>query len=395
MRNALGQGTVLGYCTNVHAGATLDQTQANLAQHALAVKQRISPDGPLGIGLWLSAHSARGLREDDRLRRFKDWLAQRGLQVFTINGFPYGDFHQRRVKHLVYKPDWTEPARVQYTRDLIHILSVLIPPGDEGSISTLPIGWQPWIATKAGHGAAADNLLRTVECMAELRDKSGTLIHLDLEPEPGCVLQRSSDVVEFFNRYLLAGGRRDLVLTHLRVCHDICHAAVMFEDQQEMLASYDRAGIRVGKVQVSAAVRADFNPASESMRRAMTQQLARFDEPRYLHQTVVKPAGSSEVRFFADLPAALADVEDEVDFAGELRVHFHVPIFLDRFGCLASTSDEIRKGLRLLRARSDVNHYEVETYAWDVLPDDLKMQRLADGIAAEMRWLIDLSEARL
>ena len=44
-----------GYCTNVHAGATLEATRANLERHALEVKAEYSPDRPMGVGLWLSA----------------------------------------------------------------------------------------------------------------------------------------------------------------------------------------------------------------------------------------------------------------------------------------------------------------------------------------------------
>jgi hypothetical protein len=64
-----------------------------------------------------------------------------GLVAYTINGFPQDDFHQKVVKHRVYRPAWWEPARLEYTRDLVRILDRLLPSGVSGSISTLPIGW--------------------------------------------------------------------------------------------------------------------------------------------------------------------------------------------------------------------------------------------------------------
>ena len=39
---------MIGYCTNVHAGATLEQTKANLQEYALEVKRLVSPDAPMG-----------------------------------------------------------------------------------------------------------------------------------------------------------------------------------------------------------------------------------------------------------------------------------------------------------------------------------------------------------
>src|SRR4051794_8818385 len=89
----------VGYCTNVHAGAGLDQTRANLERYALAVKRLASPDRPMGVGLWLSAPAARQLLEERRVGEFAAWLREVGLVPFTLNGFPFGDFHQPVVKH--------------------------------------------------------------------------------------------------------------------------------------------------------------------------------------------------------------------------------------------------------------------------------------------------------
>ncbi len=370
MRDALGPGTTLGYCTNVHAGVTWDETKRNLQEHALAVKQRVCPDEPMGVGLWLAAPAARELLEHDRVGELGDFLGEHGLLAYTFNGFPYGDFHQEVVKHRVYEPDWSEPARVAYTRDLIAILARLVA-GGEGSISTLPVGWKTIDAARVDR--AAIHLREIAEHLRRLEQDTGTLIHVDLEPEPGCHLQRSDDVVRLFTERLDGAGH------HLRVCHDICHAAVMFEDQAEIVARYDAAGIAIGKVQVSAGLCIDFDALTPDQRQAAAGELAQFREPRYLHQTVLRRNGSTA--FYEDLPEALA-----VTPSGEWRVHFHVPIYLDRIGGLGTTRSHIRECLDLLGDRG-ISHWEVETYAWDVLPAPLRRGALAEGIAEELSWL--------
>ncbi len=308
---------LIGYCTNVHAGATLDETRENLRQHAVAVRDTMQLDGPLGIGLWLSAGAAREMVVSGGAAAFAEWLHGAGLDVFTINGFPYGDFHKRVVKREVYRPDWSAPERLAYTLDLARILAAIRPDG-EGGISTLPLGWGPWL-TDDGVAAAASNLRQAALALADIEQATGVLIHLDLEPEPGCRLQRAADVVSLFDRYLFTGADDDVVRRHLRVCHDICHAAVMFEDQAAMLAAYDAAGVQVGKVQVSSAVLARFDDADPDEVRIA---LGRFREQRYLHQTMVRTAETAEPVFYEDLPDALASATP----AGEWRVHFHVPI---------------------------------------------------------------------
>src|SRR5438034_10952623 len=88
----------IGYCTNVHAGADLETTRANLEKYALAVKRQVSPDSPMGVGLWLSANAAEKLLRERKTEEFAAWLRKVGLVPYTFNGFPHGDFHQAVVK---------------------------------------------------------------------------------------------------------------------------------------------------------------------------------------------------------------------------------------------------------------------------------------------------------
>ena len=381
-----------GYCTNVHSGADLSATRNNLQQHALAVRQQVCPSTPLGIGLWLSASSARSLREPGQLEEFGAWLSQAGLLPYTVNGFPYGDFHQTIVKHEVYQPTWSESARVDYTCDLIAVLHALLPEGMQGSISTLPLQWGIPVPETSQLDRAAENLCIVADRLSQLEEQDGRLIYLCLEPEPGCVLQRSADVVGFFQRYLLPRRDEDLVRRYLRVCHDVCHAAVMFEDQVQAIATYRNAGISIGKIQVSSAIELHFDRLEPDERTAAVDQLRQFAEDRYLHQTVIRSDPNERTVFFEDLPQVLALIEDPHELTGQWRTHFHVPVYLGGFGFLETSRQAIRECVRTLEDCLDEMHFEVETYAWGVLPDELQQPVLADGIAHELRWFQRICE---
>lgn len=383
MHDALGRETHLAYCTNVHAGASLDQTLANLERHALAVKDRLGGSGPLGVGLWLSADAARQLVTTDRAIALRHWLDEHGLAVRTLNGFPHGDFHEATVKHRVYRPDWRNPARAAYTRDLVTILTELLPDEGEGSISTLPLGWRAALRDDPeAERAAAGHLLDLVHHLARVELDTGKLIHIDLEPEPGCVLDTSADVIRFFEEYLLNNADALSAREYLRICHDVCHAAVMFEDQAAVFDRYRAAGLSVGKVQVSSAIAVDFETMSEAQRDEAMDALRRFAEDRYLHQTVMCELDGTTA-FYEDLPEALS-----TPARGRWRVHFHVPIHLEELGPLRTARDQITPTVRQALA-AGVRHFEVETYAWSVLPEALRRDDLADGIAQEMRWLVE------
>ena len=382
----------LGYCTNVHAGSDLETTRTNLQQHAVRVKQQCVPDSPLGVGLWLSAEAARKLREKGQNEEFAAWLAEAGLAPFTLNGFPYGDFHQPVVKHEVYKPTWSEKTRADYTLDLIDILDSLLPAGMEGSISTLPLQWGTPAPDAHQLAATAANVRAVADHLARLEQESGRLIYLCLEPEPGCVIERVEDVVRFFEDHLLTPGDEAMIRRHIRVCHDICHAAVMFEGQAEVFNELQAAGIHIGKVQVSSAVIVPFDEIAPEQRADALSQLRSFAEDRYLHQTVVRSSPSADSVFFEDLPKALATVQNPHELTGQWRVHFHVPVYLEQFGLLQTSRKQILECLAIAtREMPELSHFEVETYAWSVLPEELQHARLSDGIAKELKWFKDVS----
>jgi len=389
--------TPIGYSTNVHPGRTLDEAIAEVERVAPAVRARLIEAGSLDandtleLGLWLSANAAQELRcQDDAVERLCERFARRGLRVRALNGFPYAHFHADRVKHSVYHPSWSDAARLIFTQTLAEIMARFVrcgpppAPGTEpdASISTVPLGWRSEIAAGlngAALGAAAANLEQLVRFLASLEGATGVRIHVDLEPEPGCFLDTSRDVVEFFERVLRPRRGDPDRRRYLGVCHDVCHAAVMWETQAEALARYRDAGIRVGRLQLSSALEA--RGAEERAR------LFDFDEARYLHQTTLR-GRDGRVTFFEDLPQARATVE-QADASFVVRSHFHVPLADARANGVGTTRAEVEACLRAWPASEPLPAIEVETYTWSVMPAAMRREALADGIAAELRWALD------
>ncbi len=339
------------------------------------------------MGLWLPDGTARELQDRTAAAKFKDWLCEHQLVAYTLNGFPFGDFHQAVVKHAVYQPNWLMPQRLEYTLNLAEILARLLPSGQNGSISTLPVAWKVPDLDEAQWQYAAEALTKVARRLDDIHQRSGTRIRLCLEPEPGCALQESPDVVRFFEQYVDRTQDSKLARQYLGVCHDVCHANVMFELQADVIRRYQQSGIPIGKVQVSSSLCANLTTESSPVPCGdRLSALEGFAEDRYLHQTSVR-LENGETRFFEDLPLALsASHEDRRMMSAEWRVHFHVPIHLERLEELETGQADICACLRHLIPSDDVQ-FEVETYAWNVLPPALRTNDLADGIAKEMRWL--------
>lgn len=394
-------GTLLGYCTNVHAGLDSDSILANLRKCALPVRQRLGQDR-LGVGLWFSQMAAKELLEEDRLDRFKQQLQSMGLVPYTINGFPQQDFHQKVVKHRVYEPAWWEPARLQYTRDLIEILDRLLPEGLSGSISTLPIGWnQRCTDQESRYAQAAANLLLLADELNARYEKTGRRIRIALEPEPGCIFTDNASLRAFYQRYwstpAISHAQAQRAREYLTICHDICHSAVMGENQHEQVLESLSLGIQVGKVQVSSAIRVPWSGLDSVQQHRALLQLAQFAEDRYLHQTMVVDS-TGQHRLVEDLPELMAQHLEHGALKSTLplsdrewRIHFHVPIYVQSWGQIESTQSQINAWLDLVKVRPELFlpdvAYEVETYAWGVLPSQLQRLSLDEGIAQEIAWL--------
>jgi sugar phosphate isomerase/epimerase len=389
-------GQHLTYCTNIHPGESWDEVRANLARHVVAVKARVCPDRPFGVGLRLSAAAAARLAEPRALEELRAFLAAQGLYVFTINGFPYGAFHGTAVKERVYRPDWLEEQRVGYSDVLARLLAALLPAGlDVGSVSTVPGAFRERAAAPSAAGRIASALRRHARTLRDLREETGRTIVLALEPEPHCLLETTEDAVRFFEEHLLdrqamvdfaaeIGLGRDaaeeVVRRHLGVCLDACHAAVEFEDPTGALGRLAAAGITLAKIQVSAGLRV-LPPDRDSL-----AALERFADPVYLHQVVARrPDG---LRRHLDLGPALAEARPETDDQ-EWRIHFHVPVFQERLGLFHNTGDFLERLLPAAIAEGRCSHFEVETYTWDVLPEEHRRLPVVDAIARELTWTLE------
>jgi sugar phosphate isomerase/epimerase len=384
MRLSHPDGTTvhLSYCSNVHPAEDVDGIVLQLQQYAGPVRRALGA-GVLGVGLWIPAGAARSLAHDPAAcARLRAALAADRLEVVTLNGFPYQGFHDPVVKRAVYRPDWTEPDRLAYTLDLARVLAELLPDDvPDGTISTLPLGWREgWseASTRAAFGALT---LLAAE-LATLRDRTGRTIRVGLEPEPGCIVERSGQAAELLAR---AGP---VAAGWVGVCLDACHLAVQFEDAARAVATLRSAGVPIVKAQVSTALRVA-RPSAPEARAA----LSGFVEPRFLHQTRVRrPDG--RVEGVDDLDEALA-LDGGLADDGEWRVHFHAPVhWAGGQSGPDTTQAELDDTLGVLVGGPAplTTHLDVETYTWTVLPPGQRPDGpagLVGGLARELAWTRD------
>jgi hypothetical protein len=374
----------LAYCTNIHRGESWAETRAALQEFTLAVRDRVCPGKPYAIGLRLSDLASRELSQPSALLEFRRWLDRNQCYIFTINGFPFGRFHGQRVKEQVYLPDWTSEDRVSYTNRLVDLLDKLVPPGIEGSVSTVPGSFKEFIKTPDQLKVIRANIFRCVEHIARVSTHTGRTLHLGLEPEPLGLLENTDETIRFFDRLRAEHHNDSRLKEFLGVNYDTCHFAVEFENPAESLARLRQNGIKISKLHLSSAMK--LRPSSESL-----SALAAFADDTYLHQVVSRDANGKLTRH-KDLDVALAAASSPDE---EWRIHFHIPLHSPPTAWFENTTDHLLGVLDVLQADPKLcSHLEMETYTWEVMPSELKSRSVVEQLASEYDWCLNALQGR-
>ncbi|MFT5499243.1 MAG: hypothetical protein ACI9TH_004658 [Kiritimatiellia bacterium] len=374
----------LSYCLNIHRGESWEENVRAIEEYVMEVKSAVCPDDPFGLGLRISSEASLTLVDPLVRADFKAMMKDLDLYAFTVNGFPFGAFHQTRVKEQVYAPDWRTAERRDYTNRLTDIMADLVPPGSTGSVSTVPCSFKPWIKT----GEDVEQMVRMI-CdsalhMNRVEDQTGQYVHLGLEPEPCCYLETTDEFLTFYKDELLRKGTRylagktsqpeELLRRHVGINFDCCHIAIQFEDLSESLQRLISEGVLLSKVHVSAALTCTPDHV---------EALAPFDEPVYFHQVKAQTAGG--IRSWDDLSLFLKDFPEEKGLK-EMRVHFHAPLFWEGSERLGSTNACMDEAFWSLLRSGVCEHLEIETYTFDVLPEELRKSNVVESIVPEFEW---------
>ncbi len=391
LKNGLGH---LSYSTLVHAGDTWEEMNASLREFVPQVKRQISPDEPFAVSLRISAASAKTLSESAVEREaLKDFLKQEDLYVYTVNAFPYGPFKGDIVMERVYEPDWTSEERVSYTNSVADILAEVSPANVNPSIQTAPLAFRPNVANEQYVKTFTRNIFRVVKHLRELEERTGRRVKLAIEPEPACYLETTDETVAYFKEriYSLAGIRElaevagiplseaeGAVRRYLGVVFDIGHQSVGFENITESLTKLVEAGIPIFKLQAAASLWV------ENLTRDKLEALRRFTDTIYLSQTSLKQNG--EITKYLHLGEAL-DAYEANPVDSEMRTHFHVPVFLEELGPFRTTRFGVQEALKMHRKSPLSDHLEIETYTWDVLPEELKTGNIIDYVNSELEFV--------
>ncbi|GID93374.1 TIM barrel protein [Amorphoplanes digitatis] len=329
LRHRSGRVVHLSHGANVRPARDLPAVVEHLDAYA-AVRDRLCVE-TLGVSLWLPPTLAAALAIDGRSRtRLRAELDARGLEIRTLSGAPYSEGGDE-------DPDWSHPARLEYTLDLARILTDLLPEDAvRGAVTTTGLG------NRAGWDEArqksADRILsRLSGGLAEVAWHQGRAVRVGFQPGPGQLLDGVESIVAAFAR---------LDRERLGVCLDLAGLACTWESPTEVLDRLATAGVSIIRVQVAAALEAADPVASAERLRG------------YAGYPVTNPEGG----YAADPAEAL-----DAGLPGPWRVRCPVPLHTQPAPPLRATTEVWRAALRHLTVSGSAGteHLDVETSGRD------------------------------
>jgi sugar phosphate isomerase/epimerase len=385
----------LTYSTLVHAGDTWEDIWDSLNTYVPKVKRNVSGNEAFGVSMRMSGSTVETLvKSPEKRADLRKFFDDNNMYLYTVNAFPHGPFKNQIIKEQVYEPDWRSETRLRYTMNVATILAEVTPEFVNPSIQTPPLGFKPNGTGKAVADAYAENVRKFATHVNNIYKYKGRTVTLAIEPEPACFLETTPETLAFFNKSLRTdasyknlaaktgatlAGAKEIMARHIGVCYDICHQAVQYEDITKSLTALMKHKIPVFKLQEAAAMMIPV------VTREKIEAVRKYAKTIYLTQTYQRSKDGKITRYLNLEDAIAAWEKKPVDC--EWRIHVHVPVFLEDLGPFKSTNFAIREALAFQKKHKIAEQLEIETYTWDVLPDELKTGDIVDYVSKELEWV--------
>lgn len=374
------------YCSNIFKESDWERLFLKLDDYSIFFKKK-----KMKLSLCLSNELISNLLKDKNY--FKSWLEKRKIFIYSFNGFVYAKFHKAYIKDDIYYPDWTSEKRLTFTKKLIEALAFFLPNNRTGSISTMPLSYKPWIKRKYIDYIfykSTKCLIKSISVLESLKSEK-KIIHLDIEPEPTCLIDSIDNFIKYYKNWLIpvsilffkekysykTSFTKSILRRYIRLCYDISHSSVNFDNHLENIKNLKKNKIKIGKVQISSA--AEFIAKNNFEREFLIESIKQMLNSSFLHQIVEKFNNKKKV--YNDVFFFLRDFINRKSYedVNVVRIHFHMPIFEN----VNTTQSDTKKALRFLFNEKYIKHFEIETYT----PKLKSKHKQFDFMFEEYNWL--------
>lgn len=379
---------IITYCSNIFKNNNISELFYNLDTYNKELTQYTH------ISICISNKIIKALKEKKNIEKILTWNKLNRKKITLINGFVYKRFHQKKIKENIYYPDWTKKERSNFTNDTIFFAQKINRTSKVCGISTLPITYKLWMKNDVKYNIkkCIFFFFDLLKILINIKKYKNILIHIDIEPEPFCLLETCNDFVNFFKLWLLPELKKKikiylninskkathLITKHFNLCFDLCHSAVMFEDSKTSLNLVRKSNIKIGRIQISSAIKI------KKINKKQFEKLNFLNNSPFLHQALVKMKNQKlKKKDFEQIKTLKKYLIKEV------RIHCHIPIYIKYISkYIGTTQTELKNSLINILQHNDTKNLEIETYTYNVLYK--KKNNKIKSMIKEYTWLINL-----
>ncbi len=181
------------YCSNIFKNNDISELFKNLNNYNKELKKYNN------LSICISNKIINELNEKKYIKYILTWNRINKKTISLINGFVYKKFHQKIIKENIYYPDWTKKERLTFTSDIIFFSQKINKTSKLCGISTLPITYSPWIKNNIKYNVkkCINFFFEILKILIKIKKYKNILIHIDIEPEPFCLLEKCNDFAIF------------------------------------------------------------------------------------------------------------------------------------------------------------------------------------------------------
>ncbi len=368
------------YCSNIFKEKNTKKLINKLNEYIFFIKKKLKIK-KISLGLCLSNEIVKNLLKYENAENFTNWLKYNQIYLSSINGFVYQNFHTRHIKEKIYYPDWSSLKRLNYTQKIIDFLLKIQNNTNDISISTLPISFKNWMNNrnkKYIYFYSSINFIKIVKKLISIKK----YIHIDIEPEPGCLIESIQEFYNFYYKWLKKiymqnkNNKYSNLKKHITLCYDICHALVSYDSYQNIIKK-----IKIGKVQISSAIEIINN---DTNRISNINELSFLNESNFLHQNTTIDKNNKIIKKNIDINLL---INKPIPLDTKTRIHCHMPIYLKKYNNLIITQQETKNILIDILKNLNVKHIELESYTYNMILKQKKLNSILKEYLLIIKWL--------
>lgn len=280
-------------------------------------------------------------------------IINHNINIQNINGFVYYFFFKKKIKDLIYYPDWIKKKRTIYIKKInILILKINNYYNINLYISTIPITYKIWI--KKNNNIFIYKKFNTLKLKIKknnlnIKKIHNIIINIDLEPENLCKIEHNKNILFLLNTTITKFKKKNI---YNSICYDICHFLTEYEINLTYIHKLLKKNIKINKIQLSLSYYIN-----------KKTKINKLLQSNFCHQN--KELNKKKIKIYKDLIYIYNIIK--IKIYNIINIHFHLPIYLITYKLQQTNIFNTNYIYKIIKYYQITKNLEIETYMFNYI----------------------------